>query len=411
MWTEQEQKRIDACDVVVVGAGLVGAAVAARLAREGFDTAVLEALSVAGGATGRNAGMVLTGLADHYNWAVSAYGRERAREVWSLTVEGRERLVETAERLGAPVEHTGSLALAVEEAEADALRESAELLREDGFNAWFGPSDPLDRGFCAALRQPDDVTVDGAALTRALLDTCDVPVHERSEVYGLEPEGDGIRVWARGRTALCGAVVLAVNGYASLIDPYFSDKVAPTRSLVFATEPLDEVVLEQPCCAGYGYAYCRQLPDRRLLMGGWRRLNPHSFDSALRPTPQRRPQDKPRPFPLQRGRETPIPGPSPSEGEGRQAGLGDVVQDVLIRFVSRHFPEVETHNASHWSGTMGFTPDGLPLVGALPDLPQVYFAVGFGGRGLTWAFVTAEWLVGLMLHGADPGILSAARLG
>jgi len=37
---EQEQKRIDACDVVVVGAGLVGAAVVARLAREGFDTAL-----------------------------------------------------------------------------------------------------------------------------------------------------------------------------------------------------------------------------------------------------------------------------------------------------------------------------------------------------------------------------------
>ena len=62
MWAGQGQKRADACDVVVVGAGLGGAAVAARLAREGFDTAVLEAQSVAGGATGRSAGMVLTGL-------------------------------------------------------------------------------------------------------------------------------------------------------------------------------------------------------------------------------------------------------------------------------------------------------------------------------------------------------------
>ena len=169
MWTGQEQKRVDACDVIVVGAGLVGAATAARLVREGFDTAILEAQGVAGGATGRSAGMVLTGLAGHYNWAVSTYGRQKAREIWALTVEGRERLVEAAERMGVPVKHTGSIALAVEEAEADALKESAQLLQEDGFDAWFDHNDPLTRGFCAALRQPDDVTVDGAALTQGRL--------------------------------------------------------------------------------------------------------------------------------------------------------------------------------------------------------------------------------------------------
>jgi len=49
-------------------------------------------------------------------------------------------------------------------------------------------------------------------------------------------------------------------------------------------------------------------------------------------------------------------------------------------------------------------------VGRLPHLPQVYFAVGFGGRGLAWAFVAAEQLVELMLHDTNPGLLSAARL-
>jgi len=382
MWAGQEQKRADTCDVVVVGAGLEGAAVAARLAREGFDTAVLEAQSVAGGATGRSAGMVLTGLAGHYNWAVSAYGRQKAREVWTLTVEGRERLVETAERLGVVVAHTGSLALAVEDTEADAMKESAALLQEDGFDVQFSPSDPLERGFCAALHHPNDVTVDAAALTRALLTTSDVTIHEGIEVYNVEPEKSGVRVWARGRTVLCSAVVLAINGYAPLLDFYFTDKVAPTRSLILATEPLEAVVLGQACYADYGYEYCHQLPDRRLLLGGWRRPRPH-----LQPSPPR-------------GRK-----------ETQKAELDDVVQNGLVRFAARHFPDVETRSASRWSGVMGFTPDGLPLVGRLPDLPQAYFAVGFGGRGLAWALAVAERLVALMLHDTDPGILSAARLG
>lgn len=366
MWMGQDQKRVDSCDVVVVGAGLVGAAVAARLARTGLETAVLEAGDVAGGATGHSAGMVLTGLAGHYNWAASAYGRQRAREIWALTVEGRVRLVETAKRLGITVERTGSLSLAVEEAEVEALEESATLLQEDGFDIQFDRDDPLGRGFGATLHWPDDVTVDGTALTRALLADSGVTAHTGTEVYNLEPEGDGVRVWAQGRNVLCGGVVLAVNGYAPLLDPYFADKIAPTRSLVMITSPLEAVILERPCCADYGYEYCRQLPDRRLLLGGWRR-----------------------------------PG----------SELGDTVRDGLTNFAARHFPEVGTSTVALRSGTMGFTPDGLPLVGSLPDLPQVYFAVGLGGRGLAWASVVAERLAELMLRDADPGILSAARLG
>ena len=424
MWRRQAQQRADACDVVVVGAGLVGAAAAARLAREGLDTAVLEAQTIAGGATGRSAGMALTGLAGHYNWAVAAYGRQKAQEAWALTVEGRQRLVEAADRLSIPVEHTGSLALAVEEAEADALKESAELLHEDGFDAWFGPSDPLGRGFHAALRQPDDVTVDAAALARALLASSAVTVHERTPVVELEPDRGGVRVWAQGRTVLCSAVLLAINGYAPLFSAYFAGKVAPVRSLALVTPPLDAVVLKQPCSADYGYAYCRQLPDRRLWLGGWRRPRSH-------PHPQ--------PFPLGGGREQadPHPRPFPLGGGREEDEEGDVVQERLAGFASRYFPEVDLHTVSHspgemglapqtaglWSGgsrevsvsrssgVMGLAPDGLPLVGVLPDLPRAYFAVGLGGRGLAWAFVVAERLVELMLHDADPGLFSAVRLG
>jgi gamma-glutamylputrescine oxidase len=379
-WAGAEQERADGCDVVVVGAGIVGAAIAARLVYEGINTAVLEAQTVASGATGRCAGMVLTGLAGHYKWAIDAYGRQKAQEVWALTVEGRMRLVETAVRLKIPVAHTGSFTLAVTDAEAEELEESATLLREDGFDARFSSSDPLERGFRAALHHPDDVTVDATALTQALLALNNVTIHERTEVYDLEPEQNGVRVWAQGRTMYCRAVVLAINGYASLFDPYFAEKVAPIRSLVFVTAPLDRIVLESPCSANYGYEYCRQLPDRRLLLG--------SLQGAYSPYPEA-------------GQ-----GMSRKRGEkaNREAETDDKLQDELLRFASRYFPDIERHDARRWSGVMGFTPDGLPLLGRLPGLPQAHFAVGFGGRGLTWAFVIAERLAQFILHETDPDI-------
>jgi glycine/D-amino acid oxidase-like deaminating enzyme len=132
-------------------------------------------------------------------------------------------------------------------------------------------------------------------------------------------------------------------------------------------------VLDVPCSADYGYETCRQLPDRRLLLSSWRR-------------------------------------PRVGDSQEPEADLDDVVQLGLARFAERHFPDIENHGTDRWSGVMGFTSDGLPLVGTLPHLSQVYFAVGLGGRGLASAFVAAERLIALMWRDTDPGILSAERL-
>lgn len=267
------------------------------------------------------------------------------------------------------MEQTGSLAVAVTEQEVEALHASAELLREDGFDAWFGSTDPLQRGFLAALRQPDDGVVDAAGLTRALLSSAPIAVHTDTEVYDLEPEGETVRVWAQRRTVRCKTVVLAADGYAPLLDPFLSHWVAPGRALMVTTGPLTGKGFPIPCYADYGYEYACPLPDGRWVLAAWRRPRPG---------------------------EHPEPDLSLREG--------------LRRFIERYFPEVQGHIAHRRSGIMGFTPDGLPIVGALPHMPQVVFALGFGGWGLSWAFIAAERLVEWVLQGTDPGILSTERL-
>ena len=60
---------------------------------------------------------------------------------------------------------------------------------------------------------------------------------------------------------------------------------------------------------------------------------------------------------------------------------------------------------------MGFTSDALPLIGRLPDLPNVYFAVGFTGSGMSYGPVTARLAAEYMLAGTHPGLFHAERLG
>jgi gamma-glutamylputrescine oxidase len=361
-------ERVDTCEVVVVGAGLVGAAVVANLVAEGLDVAVLEAREIASGATAHTAGLILTGMPLPYAQAVEQYGQEMGQALWRLTLDSRASLISVAEQMGVAVDRSGSLTLATNDEEASVLRTSAEMLTAEGFQVRYDETDPLGRGFVAALHHPDDVVVDTVALTEGLLRAQNVPVHIHTEVYGLEQDGDDVRVLARGRTVRASTVVLAANAYAPLIDSYFADKVAPVRGHILATQPLDEGLIPIPGSAGP--FYFRQLPDRRFLFAAW-----------------------PREY------ETPAAGPDEQS-----------IEIDLMRFVGRHFSEATNRFARRESSVMGVSRDGLPLIGALPHLPQVFFAVGFGGAGLNLAFAAADMLTGLIDRGAEPGLLSAKRL-
>jgi D-amino-acid dehydrogenase len=52
-----------------------------------------------------------------------------------------------------------------------------------------------------------------------------------------------------------------------------------------------------------------------------------------------------------------------------------------------------------WAGLRPATPDGLPLIGALPGLDDVYLATGHGMLGVTLAPATANLLAPLVLNG------------
>jgi glycine/D-amino acid oxidase-like deaminating enzyme len=87
------------------------------------------------------------------------------------------------------------------------------------------------------------------------------------------------------------------------------------------------------------------------------------------------------------------------------------LQAALESFLHQYFPELREVPIEHrWSGIMGYTADEMPLVGRLPDLSNVYFAVGFTGSGMGLGPATAERAAELMLKGTHPGVISADRL-
>ena len=178
------------CDLAVVGAGIVGLAVAREMHRRhpGLGVRVLEREdAVARHQTGRNSGVVHAGI--YY-----APGSLRAR----LCVEGARELYEYCERAGIEHERCGKVVVALDASELPALD---ELERRGRANAVPGLR-RLDRdglrelephaAGVAALHSPATGIVDFAAVARRLaldLERDGVPVHTGCAVRGVAPRG------------------------------------------------------------------------------------------------------------------------------------------------------------------------------------------------------------------------------
>ena len=83
-----------AADVLVIGGGITGVSLLHHLGRRGVPAVLVERSHLAAGASGRNAGFLLAGVADNYAHAVLTFGREQARSIWALTLENHERQIE-----------------------------------------------------------------------------------------------------------------------------------------------------------------------------------------------------------------------------------------------------------------------------------------------------------------------------
>ena len=357
-------------DVVVVGAGLVGSYTAGLLTEAGKDVALVEARHPAAGASGRNAGFVLLGVRHSYCEAVKLFGRDRARDIWTMTAENVGRMRDLAARFEVETEEIGATYLASERSDADDMRDSASELQRDGFDAHYEDGDVLRRGYIGALHQPTDFAMQPSQLAHGLARESRATLYENDEVFGIERDGAGLIVRARRHVITCEKVILAVNGYAGLFHPFFRKYVEPGRGQVLLTEPVPRMV--DTMGMHHGWTYFRQLPDGRFLIGGGR------FQYV-------------------------------DEERSYSDEITEHVQDLLSQYVERYFPEAAVGVSRRWAGIHGMTADGLPIVGRLPDEPEAYFAVGFSGHGNSLGLMAGERVAELALNETDPGVLGLRR--
>ena len=314
-------------EVVVIGGGVTGCSCALTLAQRGVRVHLYEAREIAGGASGRNGGFALRGATLPYDEARRELGDDRARVVMELTERALDRMEELA---GDAFRRVGSLRLAFDEDEREALRREHDALRDHGFAVeWVDELDPpLDRLYRGGILHPQDGSLQPARWVRRLA------LHA-AEAGAEIREGERVSI----EELDADAIVVAGDGFIPQLLPELP--VRSTRGQVLATEPLRELRYDRPHYARGGYDYWQQLPDGRLVIGGNRDV---SFDTE----------------------ETDV------------EETTDLVQDrleALVEQLAGYRPNV----TDRWAGIWGTTPDLMPLVGEVRE--GVWVAGGYSGHG------------------------------
>ncbi len=343
---------LDRVDAAVIGAGITGCACALTLARGGLRVRVHDARGIAEGASGRNGGFALRGGAARYDVARATYGSDAARELWLRTQATLDRLESLA---GDAFRRTGSLRLAADAEERVEIRAEYEALQEDGFAAeWHDELPHLRPDFRGAIFHPQDGTAQPARFVRrlaALAAAEGVEFREHDRVAALD-ELDGEQI------------VIATDGSGRGLLPELDDALWPARGQVLATEPLRERLFDCPHYARNGFDYWQQLPDGRIVLGGFR-----DFSILTEMTDE----------------------------ETTTQPIQDALDAFLVELLGE-MPKV-THR---WAGIFGLTQDLLPLVGRLPGHDGVWIAAGYSGHGNVLGLMCGELAAGAVLGREDP---------
>jgi glycine/D-amino acid oxidase-like deaminating enzyme len=275
-------------DLCIVGGGFTGlwAALHAKRLDRSRSVVVLEAGRCGEGASGRNGGFLDASLTHGLANGLSRFVGEM-ETLERLGAENFAGLADDLQRhqIDCEYELTGTLQVALEPYQAQALAADAELERRFGHEAVVLDAEAV----AAEVRSPTYLgglwLSDSTALVhpgkladglRRAAAGAGVQVYEHSAVHGLAPDGAGVRVSASAGTVRARRAILGTSAYPPLLGA-LRRYVAPVYDYALMTEPLSAA---QMATIGWSrrqgigdmsnqFHYYRLTSDDRILFGGY----------------------------------------------------------------------------------------------------------------------------------------------
>jgi D-hydroxyproline dehydrogenase subunit beta len=353
-------------DVVIVGAGIVGAACAASLSEAGLRVLVLDASGIASGTTAAGMGHIVVMDDSKAQLALTSH----SRNLWS---DLASELPDDAE-----YQRCGTIWVAADDEEMQEVRRKKLVYAGHGSDvdilderALRELEPNLREGLAGGLLVKDDSVVYQLCATRFLI--------QRASRYGanIQPRinvlkiSDGSVTLENGDTISAGLIINAAGATAPELTPQL--KIVKRKGHLAITERYPNFVSHQLIELGYLRSAHGTDADSVAF-----NVQPRSTGQVLL-------------------------------GSSRQLGVddSDIDFDVLNRMTTRAFeymPRLKTLSTVRiWTGFRPATPDNLPYIGKIDGYENVYAACGHEGLGITTSLGTADLLTSEIL-GHEPAI-------
>jgi glycine/D-amino acid oxidase-like deaminating enzyme len=369
------------CDVAIIGGGITGSLVAYCLAEAGIEAVVLEKRDIGQGSTSASTALLQYEIDTHLIDLKEKVGEANAVRAYQFCLEAVNKLEALTKSLGdsCGFECKKSLYLASRAKDVKTLYKEYEARKSVGIPLEFLDGATLEKDFelhyPAALLSHVAAQVDPFALAHALLSHAakkGVQVFEQTEIESYENDDLEKKMFLErlakdepvtlttttGLTVTAKHVVFA-TGYES--QTYLSEKVVDLNSsYAFVSQPVKAERLEPYLVweTARPYLYMRTTSDGRVLVGG---------------------------------EDVPFRNP-----KARDALLKRKTNKLHKRFLEL-YPDIPLEINYAWAGTFGETEDGLPYIGQTSDYPNAYFALGYGGNGITYSLIAAELIQAALL--------------
>jgi len=360
-------------DVTIIGAGISGALSAYYLSKTGLSCLIVDKAIAGLGSTCASTSLIQYELDIPLYKLSGKIGYTKAQRIYNLCYEAIDELNLIAEKINFKgFEKAKSLYFAANKKDIYLLeKEFANRKKSDFKVKWLDHKDVFHKYGIhapAALLSEQGGSMDAYEFTHALLRYCiekKLSVYERTEITAIEQQKESIELRTADGFRIKSRYVINASGYeAAKALPKDLVKFYSTYAVV--SEPLDKGKMLKKKYIAWNtaspYLYFRTTNDNRIIVGG---------------------RDE------------------PFISEKKMQRLNHTKTKLLANDFKQLFPAVHFIPEFSWSGVFVVSKDSLPYIGCYKNSKNIFYALGFGGNGITFSAIAGRIIRNMILEKRD----------
>lgn len=368
--------------VVVMGGGISGALMAYQLIKNGIECTVVDKRPIGLGSTSASTSLLQYEIDKPLHQLIKQIGREDGVEAYKLCGKAIDMLKEIAGDIGfESFKYCNSLYFSHTKSKNDFLKNEFESRKEAGFDVCYLNEEEILKQY--GFHCKEAIYSTKAAKTDAYLFTHflhkynqskNVKIYESTNIKNVRHNKTEVELTTDNGYVIRAKKIIYATGYEAVkqvdrsIVKLISTYACISERINNLPDALKETIFwntDDP------YMYFRT-DDQRIIIGG---RDENYYDPEKREKILYKKTDK-------------------------------LKQDFM-----KLFPGIEFKIQFSWAGTFGSTKDGLPYIGPYEKKPNSYFALGFGGNGITFSVLAADMITRLIKgdENAVPNMFSFNR--